>query len=171
MTPSENDAKLRGEYLISVTNIERQISSVIATLFYPEQDNHWRLILLLLHEKSLSLERKNEILTEFLRLKYPDLLEKYPSPRIMKDIFSLREDLGKRNPDEPDLNPHLISFVHVEPWEIRGRSMDMQGFKSELEKCNLVSQMLTEIENELKKRSKERNNNQSRTPKENCETN
>ena len=151
--------EIRGPILEQAIAIELLVTDIISRHFCPDDARGLELFSLVLSCTDLTFRSKTEMLDKLLRLRYPDLVKKYP--KLVGEINKVRRfrnNIAHRMLDttEPWLSKKHADRIRLHFWKdgCRKQQVITKEIRDELlRKCSGVILQLLEIQHEVKSRS------------------
>jgi len=154
------DNKIRAPFLLQAIGIDVLISEIISHHFISEEDNRKLFISLIMGPGYLSFASKIKILKELLKLRYPNLEEKYP--KLINKLEKVRNFRNKivhsmlHNPDEYLKKKYTdrIELGYYKNGEKKYQIITLADMDKKLVACSQIVYKLQDIRREVMQRIK-----------------
>ena len=156
----EQAKNVRGLFLEQAIFIENLIGDIIAGHFCPEENRRRLLFSLIINDRNFTFSSKIKILKQLLKLRYPELGEKYPEViKELKKVMEFRNKVAHRMLDSSEqfLAKKLtdrIQLVYFKDGQEKREVVTVKDMQKRLRACSRLVLTIIGIQEEVIQRVK-----------------
>jgi len=155
----EQAKDVRGRFLEQAIFIENLIGDIISWHFCPEEDRRHLLFSLIINDVNFTFSSKIKVLKQLLKLRYPELGEKYPKMiKELKKVMEFRNKAAHRMLDSSEqfLAKKLtdrIQLVYFKDGQEKREVVTVKDMQERLKACSRLVLVIVDIQSEVIKRA------------------